>query len=98
MNRLLVGAAIGAALMYFFDTERGETRRQRASNWASQYVNADTMDQARQAGQATVEQARALTNQVSNQVSQLRSGRKSTTTSGVSTASNSKMASASSQL
>lgn len=97
MNRMLLGAAVGAALMYFFDTERGELRRQRASNWASQYVNSDTMDQARQAGQATMEQARALTNQVSNQVNQLRAGRKSTT-SGVSTASNSKMASASSQL
>ncbi|HET9111344.1 MAG TPA: YtxH domain-containing protein [Ktedonobacterales bacterium] len=97
MNRMLLGAAIGAALVYFFDVERGEMRRQRASNWASQYVNSDTMDQARQAGQATMEQARALTNQVSNQVSQLRSGRKSSTT-GVSTASNSKMASASSQL
>lgn len=97
MNRLLLGAAIGAALVYFFDVERGETRRQRAGNWASQYINSDTMDQARQAGQATMDQARALTNQVSNQVNQLRAGRKSSTT-GVSAASNSKMASASSQL
>lgn len=97
MNRMLLGAAIGAALVYFLDSEHGEARRQRASSWVSQYVNSDTIDQARQAGQATVEQARSLTNQVGNQVSQLRSGRRSTNGS-VSTASNSKMASASSQL
>lgn len=78
MNRFLVGAAIGGALVYFFDNERGEARRMRASNWVSQYVNSDTMEQAKQATQATVQQARSLTGQVSDQVNQLRSGRRST--------------------
>lgn len=84
MNRILLGAAIGGALVYFFDNERGEARRMRASNWVSQYVNSDTMDQARQATQATVQQARSLTGQVSDQVNQLRSGRRSTATSATS--------------
>ena len=79
MNRLLLGAAIGAALVYFFDVEQGPARRQRASDFASKYINADTMDQARQAGRSTMEQARSLTNSVtnsvSNQVSQLRNRR-----------------------
>lgn len=84
MNRLLLGAAIGGALVYFFDNERGEARRMRASNWISQYVNSDTMEQAKQATQATVQQARSLTGQVSDQVNQLRSGRRSTTTTATS--------------
>lgn len=77
MNRFLVGAAIGAALVYFLDTDRGEARRLRASNWISQYVNADTMEQARTATRSTVEQARALKGQVTEQVNQLRSNRRS---------------------
>jgi hypothetical protein len=81
MNRILLGAAIGAALVYFLDVERGAARRQRASDFASQYVNADTMDQARQAGRSTMNQARSLTNSVTNsvgsQVSQLRNRRSS---------------------
>ena len=75
MNRFLLGAAIGAALVYFLDVEHGAVRRQRASDFASQYINSDTMDQARQAGRSTMNQARSLTNSVSNQVSQLRNRR-----------------------
>jgi len=82
MNRILLGAAIGAALVYFFDVEHGPARRQRASDFASQYINSDTMDQAREAGRSTINQARSLTNQVtnslSNQVSQLRNRRSTT--------------------
>ena len=81
MNRIIMGAAIGAALVYFLDTERGEARRTRFSNWATQYVNGDTMQQARQAGQATIQQAKSLTGQVGDQVNQLRSGRRSNGTS-----------------
>lgn len=100
MNRFLWGIATGAALIYFFDSERGETRRMKASNWISQYVNADTMEQARHATQTTMEQARhatqstmqqarSLTGQVSEQVSQLRSSRRSATpATGASAASN----------
>lgn len=88
MNRFLLGIAAGAALVYFFDAEHGENRRMKASNWVSQYVNADTMQQARQATQATMQQARqatqstmqqarSLTGQMSDQVNQLRSGRRS---------------------
>ena len=77
MNRFLLGIAAGAALVYFFDAEHGESRRMKASNWVGQYVNADTMQQARQATQSTVQQARSLTGQMSDQVNQLRSGRRS---------------------
>lgn len=94
MNRILLGAAIGAALVYFLDVERGATRRQRASDFASQYVNADTMDQARQAGRSTMNQARSLTNSVGSQVSQMRnrhssSGDLAATNSSTLTSSNS---------
>ena len=78
MNRILLGAAIGAALVYFLDVERGESRRQRAADFAGQYINADTMDQAREAGRSTMNQARSLTNSVGSQVSQLRNRRSST--------------------
>jgi gas vesicle protein len=81
MNRILLGAAIGAAIVYFFDTERGETRRNRAANWGRQYINSDTVEQAKQATQATVRQAKSLTGQMTDQVSQLRSGRRSSNTS-----------------
>jgi len=79
MNRILLGVAIGAALAYFLDAERGESRRQRAADFASQYINADTMDQAREAGRSTMNQARSLTNSVTSsvgsQVNQLRNRR-----------------------
>ncbi len=97
MNRFLLGAAIGAAIVYFFDVERGEARRTQVSDWAGQYVNSDTMDQARQAGQATMQQARSLGNQVGSQVNQLRSGRR-TSTDGAASANNSTKASASAQI
>ncbi len=81
MNRVLLGVAIGAALMYFFDTERGEARRIRAAEWTRQYINADTITQARQATQqatqATVRQAKSLSGQVSDQVNQMRASRRS---------------------
>lgn len=93
MNRILLGAAIGAALVYFLDVERGEARRNRASDWASQYINSDTMDQARQAGQATIQQARSLTNQVSSQVNSMRSGRKTSPSTSVTSANDSTRAS-----
>lgn len=82
MNRLLVGVALGAALVYFFDSERGDARRQSVSDWARQYVNEDTVQQARQATQATVQQAKSLSGQVTDQVNQIRSGRRSSTTTG----------------
>jgi gas vesicle protein len=103
MNRLLLGVAVGAALVYFFDSERGETRRMKASNWISQYVNADTVEQAReqarQATHSTMQQARSLTGQVSEQVSQLRSGRRATTpaSNNASTANNATKTPASAQ-
>ncbi|HEX8732568.1 MAG TPA: YtxH domain-containing protein [Ktedonobacterales bacterium] len=76
MNRFLIGAAIGAALVYFLDVERGAARRERASNWISQYVNADTMDQARQATRATAQRAQTVKGQITEQVNQLRASRR----------------------
>jgi gas vesicle protein len=76
MNRFLIGAAIGAALVYFLDIEHGEERRLRASNWVSQYVNADTMEQARQATRATAQRAQTVKGQITEQVNQLRSNRR----------------------
>lgn len=80
MLRFLLGVSVGAALVYFLDVERGADRRTQASSWARQYVNADTIEQARQ---TTVNQARSLGQQISQQagavgdrVSQYRSSRR----------------------
>jgi hypothetical protein len=66
MFRFLLGVSVGAALVYFLDAERGAERRAQAGSWAQQYVNADTIEQARQ---TTVNQARTLGQQVSQRAS-----------------------------
>ena|SRR5512146_2336897 len=64
MLRFLLGVAFGAALAYFLDTERGAARRAQANSWLREYVNADTIEQARQ---TTMSQARNLGQQISQQ-------------------------------
>lgn len=85
MNRFLMGIGMGAALAYFYDQQRGEARRARLGEWVNQYFNSDTMEQARQATQATIGQARNLTGQVSDQVNQIRAGRRPATTTTTTT-------------
>ncbi|HEX9038736.1 MAG TPA: hypothetical protein VF808_17270 [Ktedonobacterales bacterium] len=64
MMRFLIGVGVGAALVYYLDQERGAARRAKANTWMRQYVNQDTMEQARQ---TTVSQARAIREQISQQ-------------------------------
>lgn len=78
--RFLLGIGVGAALVYFLDQERGADRRAQANNWMRQYVNSDTIAQARQ---TTVNQARTLGQQtsqlagaVNDRVSQYRADRR----------------------
>jgi hypothetical protein len=85
MLRFLLGVGVGAALIYYLDTERGAERRAQVNGWARQYVNSDTIEQARQ---TTMNQARALgeqvkqgANQVTDRVSQYRSSRRNTNAS-----------------
>lgn len=80
MLRFLLGVGVGAALIYYLDVERGEARRAKANTWMRQYVNSDTIAQARQ---TTVSQARNLGQQIGQQasavgdrVSQYRSSRR----------------------
>jgi hypothetical protein len=80
MFRFLLGVGFGAALVYFLDTERGAARRTQTSAWVRQYVNPDTIEQARQ---TTLSQARNLGQQISQQagvvtdkMSQYRSSRR----------------------
>ncbi|HEU0027356.1 MAG TPA: hypothetical protein VFQ25_09595 [Ktedonobacterales bacterium] len=80
MFRFLMGITFGAALAYFLDAERGATRRAQANTWLRQYVNADSIEQARQ---TTMSQARNLGQQLSQQagavsgrVNQYRSSRR----------------------
>jgi hypothetical protein len=84
MLRFLLGVGVGAALIYYLDVERGADRRAQANAWARQYVNSDTIEQARQ---STMNQARAISdqvkqgaNQVSDRVSQYRTSRRSAST------------------
>jgi hypothetical protein len=64
MLRFLLGVGVGAALVYYFDVEHGANRRTQASEWMRQYVNSDTISQARQ---TTMNQARTLGQQISQQ-------------------------------
>lgn len=64
MFRFLLGVSAGAALVYFLDAEHGAERRAQANAWARQYINPDTMEQARQ---TTLSQARNLGQQISQQ-------------------------------
>ena len=64
MFRFMMGITVGAALAYFLDAERGPTRRAQANAWLRQYVNADSIEQARQ---TTMSQARNLGQQISQQ-------------------------------
>ena len=84
MFRFLLGVGVGAALVYFFDAEHGAERRTQANEWARQYINSDTIEQARQ---TTMSQARSLGQQLSQQagvvserVGQYRASRRDTTT------------------
>ncbi len=79
MFRFLLGVGVGAALVYYLDAEHGEERRTQTSAWLQQYINADTIEQARQ---MTMNRARNLGQQISQQagsvtdrVSQYRSAR-----------------------
>lgn len=94
MFRFLLGIGVGAAIVYFLDAEHGEERRARTNAWVRQYVNSDSIEQARH---TTVQQARNLGQQVSQQaeavsgrVSQYRAGRReasaSVTSSGAASA------------
>jgi gas vesicle protein len=81
MFRFLIGVACGAALAYYMDAERGSSRRAQTSEWLRQYINSDTIEQARQ---TTMSQARNLGQQISQQagvvsdrVNQYRSRRES---------------------
>lgn len=64
MLRFLLGVSVGAALIYYLDAERGANRRTQANDWMRQYVNSDTISQARQ---TTMNQARTLSQQISQQ-------------------------------
>lgn len=66
MLRFLLGVGVGAALVYYLDAEHGEARRAKANEWLRQYVNSDTIEQARQ---TTVSQARNLGQQIGQQAS-----------------------------
>jgi len=64
MFRFLLGIGVGAALVYYLDTEHGAARRTKTNAWMRQYINPDTLEQARQ---TTVSQARNLGQQISQQ-------------------------------
>lgn len=64
MFRFLLGVGVGAALAYYLDAEHGAERRTQTSAWVRQYINADTIEQARQ---MTLNQARNLGQQISQQ-------------------------------
>ncbi len=64
MFRFLLGVGVGAALAYFLDTERGAERRTQANAMVRKYINADTIEQARQ---TTLNQARVIGQQISQQ-------------------------------
>ncbi len=64
MFRFMLGIGVGAALIYYLDPERGAERRTKANTWLRQYVNSETIEQARQ---TTLSQARNIGQQISQQ-------------------------------
>jgi gas vesicle protein len=78
MFKWLLGALCGAAVVYFFDPQHGQQRRDEAIGWISQMLE-QSPDRLQDISQAAQDQWQGLSNNVSQRVSQMRSG----TTSGL---------------
>jgi gas vesicle protein len=87
MKRTLFAALIGGALVYFFDPEHGQKRRDQAIDWVTGKLQ-QSPDQWQGIKQATANQLQGLSSNVSQRVSQLRanagSGANSTPSSATS--------------
>jgi hypothetical protein len=72
---------MGGALVYFFDPQHGQQRRDEAMGWVSNMLE-QSPDRLQGIGQAAQDQWQGLSSNVSQRVSQMRPG---STTSGVGT-------------
>jgi gas vesicle protein len=73
MFKWLLGALVGGALVYFFDPQQGQKRRDEALGWISSMME-QSPDRLQGIGQAAQDQWQGLSNNVSQRVSQMRTG------------------------
>jgi len=83
MKRTLMAALIGGALVYFFDPENGQKRRDQAMDWFANLME-QSPDKLQGIRQATTDQWQGLSSNVSQRMNQFRSGTTSGTNSGTS--------------
>ena len=84
MFKWLLGAVFGGALVYFLDPQNGQKRRDEAMNWISTMLE-QSPNRLQDFGQAAQGQLQGLSNNVTQKVSQMRSG--TGTTAGANTSS-----------
>lgn len=73
MFKWLLGALFGGALVYFLDPQNGQKRRDEAMNWISTMLE-QSPDRLQDFGQAAQDQIQGLSSNVSQRVSQMRTG------------------------
>lgn len=83
MFKWLLGALFGGALVYFFDPQNGQQRRDEAMGWISHMLE-QSPDRLQGIGQAAQDQWQGLSNNVSQRVSQMRTGTGAGTGTGTS--------------
>jgi gas vesicle protein len=73
MFKWLMGALMGGALVYFFDPQQGQRRRDEAMGWVANMME-QSPDRLQGISQAAQDQWQGLSSNVSQRVSQMRSG------------------------
>jgi hypothetical protein len=72
MFKWLLGALMGGALVYFFDPQNGQKRRDEAMGWVANLME-QSPDRLQGLSQAAQDQWQGLSSNVSQRVSQMRS-------------------------
>ncbi len=83
MFKWMFGALVGGALVYYFDPQHGQQRRDEAISWLSQMLE-QSPDRLQGISKAAQGQWQGLSDNVSQRVAQMRSGTGATSATGTS--------------